>query len=157
MSSVSHLRGACLLPRFLFVLGHQVRGRLAPSWPGCGRVELSGECDGTWVAWRLAGGNHRELARSAAVFPSLAAARDAVGRLRGGLHRAVASTEAVRGLWAWQLLIDDVPVAVASRLYQRPRECGYNLTIALATIPIASVAEEAKLSGRASGDVSLRV
>lgn len=145
------------MPRFLFVLGHQLCGRLTPAWPGCGRVEQAGDCDGTWVAWRLAGGNHRELARSAAVFPSLAAARDSVGRLRGGLQRAVASTEVVRGLWAWQLLIDDAPVAVASRLYQRPRECGYNLSIALAAIPIASVAEEAKLSGRASGDVSLRV
>ena len=136
------------------MLGHQVRGRLAPSWPGGGRDDRPADNDGAWVAWRLVGSNHRELARSATVLPTTVAAGDAVALLRAGVARAAATTEAVRGLWTWQLSIDDVPVAVASRLYQRPRECAYNLAAALAAIPIADLADALPRQPRAASGES---
>ena len=97
--------------------------------------------DGGWVAWRLVGSNHRELARSAGVFPTAPAAQEGIRLLCNGVERALAVTEAARGLWAWQLSIDEAAVAVASRLYQRPRECAYNLAAALAAIRIADLAD----------------
>ena len=64
-------------PRFLFVVGVGTRPRGAPdlarrpSEPS--RVNV--DADGSWVAWRLTGANHRELGRSSRVFADLTQAR----------------------------------------------------------------------------------
>ena len=128
-----------MLPRFFLVLGHQLRGQMLPSWPGGGRIERPAAGDGEWVAWRLVGSNHREIARSAGVFRDAAAAREAIITVRTGVERATAGTDAVRGLWAWQLSIDGAPVAVSSRPYQRYRDCADSLATAVAAIKVAQL------------------
>ena len=128
-----------MLPRFFLVLGHQVRGQMVPAWPGGGRGQRSVGFDGDWVAWRLVGSNHRELARSAAAFTDAAAARAAVAVVQARIDAAVAGTEAVCGRWGWQLSIEGVVVAVSSRLYQRTRECSDSLATALAAFTVAEL------------------
>lgn len=128
-----------MVPRFLLVLGHQLRGQMAPPWPGAGRDPSLAPADGGWVAWRLVGSNNRELARSAQVFSTTEAARAGARELRGEVECATVMTEATHGLWVWQLSLAEVPVAVASRLYQRPRECSYSVAAALAAIKIAQL------------------
>jgi hypothetical protein len=126
-------------PRFLLVLGHQIGGRFAPPWPGLGRTVAELPADGAWVAWRLLGSNHREVARSASVFPDVTACLAAIGIVRDALaaHTTQLRIEAVGGLWSWVLTIDDVASAVASRPYQRQRECDYNCHVFLAAAPAA--------------------
>jgi len=112
---------------------------MVPAWPGGGRVGRPAVVDGQWVAWRVVGSNHREIARSAGVFGDAAAAQEAIAVVRAGIERATASTEPVRGSWAWQLSINGTPVAVSSRLYQRPRDCTDSLETALAGIKVAQL------------------
>lgn len=125
--------------RFLLVLGHELRGQLAPAWPGAGRDDRPGVGDGPWVAWRLLGSNHRELARSARIYDTTDAACAAIALLRARLDDAAVTTVISRGRWDWQLAIDGEPFAVASRPYQRPRECAYNLDVTVAAIRAAAV------------------
>jgi len=112
---------------------------MVPPWPGGGRITRPDVADGEWVAWRVVGSNHREIARSAAVFQDTDAARQAVAAVRGDVFHAVASTDAVRGQWGWQLHIHGVPVVVSSRLYQRARDCADSLAIAVAAIKVAEL------------------
>jgi len=128
-----------VLPRFFLVLGHQKRGQMMPAWPGAGRVDRPAAVDGEWVAWRVVGSNHREIGRSAGVFESADAARADIASLRGSIEHAIASTDAVRGRWGWQLHIDGVPVVVSSRLYQRARDCADSLATAVAGIKVAEL------------------
>lgn len=131
--------GAGVLPRFFLVLGHQKRGQMVPAWPGGGRANCPAPADGEWVAWRVVGGNHREIGRSAGVFVDADAARDNIASVRDSIEDAVASTEAVRGLWGWQLYIDGLPMVVSSRVYRRARDCGDSLATAVAGIRIAEL------------------
>lgn len=126
-----------MLPRFFLVLGHQTRGQMLPAWPGGGRQNRPAAVDGEWVAWRLLGSNHRELARSALVFPDAAAAGQGVALVQSAAGRATAGVETLRGRWAWQLSIDGAAVAVSSRLYQRSRDCSDSLATALAAFEVA--------------------
>jgi hypothetical protein len=99
--------------------------------------------DGSWVAWRLAGGNNRELGRSAAVFADIAACRAAAAALRDdlGLTRRITAMNDSTGLWGWRLESGGRSVAVAGRLYLRQRECHYSLAQFVAAVP------KARLSG----------
>ncbi|MBV9292974.1 MAG: hypothetical protein JO222_11040 [Frankiales bacterium] len=128
-------------PRFLCVLGHRTGGVLAPAWPGPGRTVAGSPPEGSWVAWRLLGSNHREVARSASVFPDMEACLRDVTRLRtvvgGGDFECV--VDAVGGLWGWVVTSAGTPLAVASRLYQRQRECDYSYNVFLAAVPAAAV------------------
>lgn len=128
-----------MLPRFLLVLGHQTRGQMLPAWPGGGRQNRLSALDGDWVAWRVVGSNHRELARSALVFADATAAGQGIALVQSGVDRAVVGIETVRGRWAWQLSIDGAAVAVSSRLYQRARECSDSLATAVAAFRVAEL------------------
>src|SRR3954453_21942890 len=110
---------------------------MLPAWPGGGRQNRLSPLDGDWVAWRVVGGNHRELARSAVVFADATAAGQGIALVQGGADRAPAGIETVCGRWAWQLSIDGASVAVSSRLYQRSRECSDSLATALAAFKVA--------------------
>ena len=116
--------------RFLFVVGIGRGPTAHPVWPDV-HQPFEGEVDddGSWVAWRLTGANHRELGRSARVFPDLATARlDALA-----LHDRIPDAEALivtvpnTGTWGWRLTVDEVAVATSSRGYARHRECAYNV------------------------------
>lgn len=137
-----------LLPRFFLVLGNQTRGQMVPPWPGGGRPNCPASATGEWVAWRVVGSNHREIARSAAVFADAEAARAAIAAVRGGIERATAGTDAVRGRWGWQLHIDGAVVAVSSRLYQRSHDCADSLATAIAAVKVAELRDVVPRLGR---------
>jgi len=140
MPAVDRLaREVSVLPRFFLVLGHQRGGQLTPPWPGGGRSDCAGALDGEWVAWRVVGSNHRELGRSAVVFANADAAREGIAAVRSGVELAVAVTEALCGMWGWQLHIEGAPAVVSSRLYQRARDCADSLATAVAGIKVAEL------------------
>jgi hypothetical protein len=131
-------------PRFLFVVGVGTGPEAHPIWPDV-HQPFAGEPDdeGSWVAWRLTGANHRELGRSARVFADLTTARlDATA-----LHERIAEAQAHiltvphTGTWGWRLRLDDVPVATSSRGYSRHRECTYNVSAFVAAASIAALSE----------------
>jgi hypothetical protein len=131
-------------PRFLFVVGVGRGAEAHPVWPDV-HQPFAGELDrdGSWVAWRLTGANHRELGRSARVFADLTQARlDAVA-----LHEGIAEVEAQiltvphTGTWGWRLRIGDVPVATSSRGYARHRECTYNVSAFVAAATVAALSD----------------
>ena len=140
-----------MAPRFMLVLGHELHGQLAPAWPGAGRADRPRGVDGQWVAWRLLGSNHRELARSAGTYATADEACAAVRRVCEHIDDAVVTSVATSGRWDWQLSVDGELLAVASRLYQRPRECAYNLGVTVAAIRVATTADVAPRILRAPG------
>ncbi|MER6123388.1 hypothetical protein ABT173_12095 [Streptomyces sp. NPDC001795] len=95
------------------------------------------------VGWRLIGSNHRELGRSAELFTGFAECRAAVLRLRERIADAkvLLTTSEGAGGWSWRLEIDGRAVAVAGRLYQRQRDCQYNLAQFLNAAPVAELTE----------------
>jgi hypothetical protein len=129
------------LPRFLFVVGVGSGPTAHPVWPDVHQA-FEGELDpdGSWVAWRLTGANHRELGRSPRVFPDLTSARKDVE----ALHARIADLEAHiltvphTGTWGWRLTLDEVAVATSSRGYMRHRECSYNVATFVAAAAVAS-------------------
>lgn len=113
-----------------------VRRRLGvddPVWPGAGALPLS---DGSWCAWRLLGGNNRDLGRSANLFPGVPECKAAVEALRSRVAELVQvmSADPDTGMWIWRLELDGVAVAVAARPYFRQREGQYNLGQFLAAL-----------------------
>lgn len=131
-------------PRFLFVVGVGRGAEAHPVWPDVYQP-FAGELDddGSWVAWRLTGANHRELGRSARVFTDLTAARRDATALHGRIVEAQAQILTVphTGTWGWRLRLDDVPVATSSRGYSRHRECTYNVSAFVAAASIAELSE----------------
>lgn len=131
-------------PRFLFVVGVGRGEEAHPAWPDVYHLfegELS--TDGSWVAWRLTGGNHRELGRSSRVFPDVEHARENAVTLHDRIGEAQAHILTVphTTTWGWQLQVDDVTVATSSRGYARHRECAYNVSVFAAAAAIAEVAD----------------
>ena len=128
-------------PRFLLVFG-KASDRPAPRWPG-GSLPFIGDLDahGSWMAWRLAGANNRELGRSAQVYADLSCCRDSIMRLRDGVSAAAAlvAMDYVSGLWVWQLRLEGSNVAVGGRAYRRERECRDNLQHFLTAAPVADM------------------
>ena len=81
------------------------------------------------------------MARSAGVFPDVERCVVALRALQQALAAGSGSVSvaAVGGLWSWLLTLDGIAVAVASRLYQRQRECDYNCRVFLAAGPRAEL------------------
>jgi hypothetical protein len=144
-------------PRFLFVAGVEL---VRSGWvQGPSQRGLLGEGgpDGSWVAWRLAGGNNRELGRSAAVFADIAGCRQAAAALRWEIDettRVVAANDPT-GLWGWRLELAGLPVAAAGRLYLRQRECLYNLAQFVAAVPAARLSGHVVYLARDRSDPGL--
>jgi hypothetical protein len=126
-------------PRFLLVVGERLGTRLAPPWPGLGRSLVSDDVPRSWTAWRLVGNNHRELARSAGVFPAVDGCLADIAELRTDVDRGTVVVEALLRGWTWRFTIGDRLVAVASRLYQRQRECEYSVRSFVTAVPLARV------------------
>jgi hypothetical protein len=131
-------------PRFLFVVGVGQGEEAHPVWPDVYHA-FEGEVgpDGSWVSWRLTGGNHRELGRSSRVFPDVEHARDDAAMLHERISEAEAHILTVphTTTWGWRLNIDDVAVATSSRGYARHRECTYNVSVFIAAAAIAELAD----------------
>ena len=128
-------------PRFALVIGGSRSAAPVSTWPYGDRVVGGAAANGSWFAWRLLGGNNRELGRSAQVHPSPAACRDAAVEVRNRIAAltSVLATDARQGQWRWRLDDADAAVAVSSRLYLRQRECTYNLAQFIAGAPIAEL------------------
>ncbi len=96
---------------------------------------------GAWVAWRLLGANNRELGRSPRVFADASAARQAMVELVARRAEVVPTVSSSRstGLWSWRVDLGADGVAVASRTYQRRRDCQYNLTQFQGALPLATL------------------
>jgi len=127
-------------PRLHLVHGRTSVGQSTPSWPSrYDEQARSALPDGPWISWRLLGANNRELGRGALRYPDAARCLEAMLDLRlavlGG--RSTVGTSVHGGLWGWRIDLDGIRVAVAGRLYQRQRECRYNLTQFLAALPAA--------------------
>jgi hypothetical protein len=133
-------------PRFLFVVGVGRGPEAHPVWPDV-HQSFEGEldADGSWVAWRLTGANHRELGRSTRVFADLTTARMDAATLHSRIVEAEAYILTVphTGTWGWRLRLDDLPVATSSRGYARHRECTYNVAAFMAAAQIAEVSDGA--------------
>jgi hypothetical protein len=131
-------------PRFLFVVGVGRGAQAHPIWPDV-HQSFEGELDpdGSWVAWRLTGANHRELGRSSRVFPDLDEARDHATALHDRAVEAQAKILTVphTGTWGWRLTLDDLAVATSSRGYSRHRECVYNVSAFVAAAAIAELTD----------------
>lgn len=126
------------IARFLLVAGVTPAGVGVPGWPGRSGVQGGGDADRAWTAWRLLGGNNRELGRSAEAFPDVAAAVAAIATLRSRFADLAATHQTdERGRWRWRLTADDVAVVVSSRAYLRQRESHYSLAQFLAVAPHA--------------------
>jgi hypothetical protein len=131
-------------PRFLFVVGVGRGAEAHPVWPDV-HQPFEGEVDpdGSWIAWRLTGANHRELGRSSRVFADLSAARLDALTLHDRIEEAEAQILTVphTGTWGWRLRLDDLPVATSSRGYARHRECTYNVAAFAAAASIAALSD----------------
>jgi hypothetical protein len=123
----------------MVVHGVFVSGICTPQWPGPGGapVRSPGNTHATWASWRLVAPNHRELGRAAHVFADVDACIEAVAAIRTFLDVSVMTLAKRTSEWTWRLTLGDEVVAVASRLYQRQRECEYNSRVFLLTAATA--------------------
>ena len=131
--------------RFQIVGGMRTGGHLDPAWPVVEPVAADGR-DVPWFGWRLLSRNHRDLARSPAVYASPQACVDAVEQVRPAVVEAatVLRRNARTGRWTWTLESPDgTVVATSSRGYLRRRECHDCVAQVLALAPVA-IAPEAQ-------------
>jgi len=128
-------------PRFALVIGGSRSAAPVSTWPYGDRVVGGAAANGSWFAWRLLGGNNRELGRSAEVHPSAATCRDAAAQVRTRIAAltSVLATDARQGQWRWRLDDTEATLAVSSRLYLRQRECTYNLAQFVAGAAVAEL------------------
>lgn len=130
-----------------------------PRWPGAGRnFRGISAGDGSWVAWRFVGANGWELARSASVFPDVPSCEQAMARL---LHTASSTPDSTifrpqHGTWGWELTVDGEPLAVASRLYQRARDCSRTVELFLQSLPRAAPRPRVPQARSADADPAVR-
>jgi hypothetical protein len=127
--------------RLLFIASNRGGGWTAPGLEptdrNCRTIDLDG-----WCAWRLVGGNNREIGRSPRTFPSFHDCYQAVRDLQHQLPRAVLVLrhDDRENRWAWRAHVDDVSVATSGRLYQRHRECQSNAKQFFELLPEATTA-----------------
>jgi hypothetical protein len=126
-------------PRFLIVHGRTQSGYSSPDWPTAeDPFAVLNRPDGEWFTWRLLSGNNRELGRGASAYETELGCLAAITRLQ---TRSEVSTSSIgvrsSGQWWWQLELDGERIAVAGRVYQRQRECRYNLDQFLLALPEA--------------------
>ena len=96
------------------------------------------------AAWRLIGGNNRDLGCSAADFDSHEASRQAVLELKARITEAVPliTIDPQSSEWTWRLEVDGRVVARSARGYLRHRECLYNVSHFLGSVPVAALPGE---------------
>lgn len=133
--------------RFQLVSGARIGGRPHPTWPVVTHPSGVGPPDGgphldaeaAWYGWRLLSRNHRDLARSPAVYPTIAECVASVTSARGRIARAetVLARNASTGRWTWHLETPERAIAAGSRGYMRRRECHDCIVQVVDLVPIA--------------------
>lgn len=94
-----------------------------------------------WAAWRLLGGNNREIGRSTRVFDDFARCYEAIRHVQTALRDVRRhSTRLLEssGLWTWLVDIDGRPEVTSGRGYYRQRECRANAQQFLDLMPTAT-------------------
>ena len=126
-------------PRFLIVHGRTQSGNSSPEWPTAeDPFAVLNRPDGEWFSWRLLSGNNRELGRGASAYETEIGCLAAITRVQTRSDVTSSSIGArSSGQWWWQLELDGERIAVAGRVYQRQRECRYNLDQFLIALPEA--------------------
>jgi hypothetical protein len=130
--------------RFLFVIGVGHGPTAHPVWPDVHQAFVGEpDEDGSWVAWRLTGANHRELGRSSRVFRDLEHARHDACTVHEGIAAAEAHIVTIpnTGTWGWRMSLDEVVFATSSRGYARHRECTYNVAAFAAAAAAAEITD----------------
>ena len=109
-----------------------------PARPAGGAVPIRA------AAWRLIGGNNRDLGCSPAQFEDVRTSRLAVLELRSRIADAVPviTIEPRSSEWTWRLDLDGRAVARSARGYLRHRECLYNVSHFLGSVPVAALPGE---------------
>jgi hypothetical protein len=97
------------------------------------------------TAWRLIGGNNRDLGCAPDGYESREASREAVLRLKARITEAVpiVTIDPTSSEWTWRLEIDGRIVARSARGYLRHRECLYNVSHFLGSVPTAALPGDA--------------
>jgi hypothetical protein len=93
------------------------------------------------AAWRLIGGNNRDLGRAPVGYVSSEVSRRAVLHLRAHISDAVPtmSIDSRTSEWTWRLDIGGLIVARSVRGYLRHRECLYNVSHFISTAATAAL------------------
>jgi hypothetical protein len=128
-------------PRFMIVVGRTWLGASTPEWPTAeDPFAVRDRRDGPWFSWRLLSGNNREIGRGASAYETELGCLAAITRsqVRAQLCASLVSARPT-GQWWWQLELDGERIAVAGRVYQRQRECRYNLGQFLLALPAARI------------------
>jgi uncharacterized protein YegP (UPF0339 family) len=126
-------------------------------WPDA-HQPFAGEvdADGSWFAWRLTSGNHRELGRSSRVFADLTTVTAAAALVSRQVDSAELEivTVSSTGTWWWRLRLDGELVATSSRGYARHRECAYNASTFRVAAAVACIAdhEHCRIGPHRAGD-----
>jgi hypothetical protein len=109
-----------------------------PARPAGGAVPIRA------AAWRLIGGNNRDLGCSPARFEDTRTSRLAVLELRRRIADAVPviTIDPRSSEWTWRLDLDGRVVARSARGYLRHRECLYNVSHVLGSVPVAALPGE---------------
>jgi hypothetical protein len=96
-----------------------------------------------WYGWRLIGANNRELGRSARSFVSYPRTRAAVRYLQQQVDQLVPLTlpDPATGRWGWRIELDNQPVAVSARWYERDHDSRAGLAKFVALLPAAELAD----------------
>lgn len=101
------------------------------------------------ATWRLLSNNNRDLGRAATVFEDVDGCLVAVEHLRRNAGLAAPmSLRAGRADWTWRVQIDQVPVAVSSRRYQRRVQAEYACGVFVGLVETASVMNTVRLVQR---------
>ena len=113
--------------------------------PGIAPTDAESPVPLSWSAWRLIGGNNREIARSARVFDNFIGCYQAVRDVQCAVTEGRGAARLVNadGMWAWRYEVDGVAEVTSGRRYLRQRECSANIQafldlVALATTPYDS-------------------
>jgi hypothetical protein len=101
------------------------------------------------ATWRLLSNNNRDLGRAVSIFEDVDGCLVAVGHLRRNAARATpVSMRAGRADWTWRVQVDQIPVAVSSRRYQRRVQAEYACGVFLGLVEGASVMNAVRLVQR---------
>jgi hypothetical protein len=101
------------------------------------------------ATWRLLSNNNRDLGRAVSIFEGVDGCLVAVEYLRRNAGRATpVSLRAGRADWTWRVQVDQVPVAVSSRRYQRRVQAEYACGVFLGLVEGASVMNAVRLVQR---------
>ncbi len=108
--------------------------------------------------WRLLASNHRELARSAFLYGSFAAARSSVLQIRDDLDDVVVTTfrGPVSGSHGWYASVDDRVLFTCARWYETSSLSLEASAGAIAALHSADVAEQPKEPQRSRGSAARR-